>query len=310
MKKSTISVIVTTYKKDEQFCDCLRSLFKQTTNNFEIIIISRSEALDKIIDKIKKPKKINLKYYFTPNRNLSYCRNLGIKYSSSDIVSFTDDDCLPDKNWLMNIKSQFLEYSSIYAVFGRTLPFEPKKNKGLISPCTFNKATIKFIDEPCRHWEEIGYGNNMAFRKRIFNKIGLFKEWLGNGSPGLSCEDGELAFRMLKKKFKILYSPNVIVYHNKWLNPNSKEWNRQTGYYKTGKLATYFYYSLNGDPIAKQIVMEHIGPIKKRFLYKLRNGIIKLSFGDIINSCKEIKYEIIGIYCGFWFNFCERLKLC
>ena len=145
--------------------------------------------------------------------------NTGIKAARGNICAFTDDDCIPDTKWLENIVHIFRTNPMISGVFGKTLPYRPNLHPNLICPCTFNKPQKRIITKPHRHWEDIGFGNNMAFKKATLEKIGLFKTWLGPGSVGSNCEDGELAQRALIRGYSIGYNPHMIVYHNKWLTP-------------------------------------------------------------------------------------------
>jgi GT2 family glycosyltransferase len=58
----------------------------------------------------------------------------------------------------------------------------------------------------------IGAGANMAFRKEVFDEVGLFDIRLGAGASGCS-EDSEMWYRILLKGHEILYTPRTIVYH-------------------------------------------------------------------------------------------------
>ena len=46
--------------------------------------------------------------------------------------------------------------------------------------------------------------------------IGYFDERLGSGSEFKSAMDGDIIYRILKAKGKVIYSPDIIVYHNAW----------------------------------------------------------------------------------------------
>ncbi len=59
----------------------------------------------------------------------------------------------------------------------------------------------------------IGAGANMAFRREVFSRIGLFDERLGAGASGCS-EDSEFWYRMLAAGMSIAYEPRAVVWHS------------------------------------------------------------------------------------------------
>jgi GT2 family glycosyltransferase len=52
----------------------------------------------------------------------------------------------------------------------------------------------------------------MAFRKSIFNDVGLFDDRLGAGASGCS-EDSEIWYRILTNGGTIRYNPRAVIYH-------------------------------------------------------------------------------------------------
>jgi GT2 family glycosyltransferase len=58
----------------------------------------------------------------------------------------------------------------------------------------------------------IGAGANMAFRREVFSRIGVFDERLGAGAAGCS-EDSEFWYRMLAAGMAIRYEPRAVIWH-------------------------------------------------------------------------------------------------
>ena len=92
----------------------------------------------------------------------------------------------------------------------------------------------------------------MAIKAKVFQKEGLFKEWLGPGSIGSNAEDAEMINRCLIKGYKIGYDPLMIVSHDKWLN--REQMIRQDWSYDCGGMACYGWFALSGFKFAKQII--------------------------------------------------------
>jgi GT2 family glycosyltransferase len=58
----------------------------------------------------------------------------------------------------------------------------------------------------------LGAGANMAVRRDVFARVGLFDERLGAGAAGCS-EDSELWYRVLAEGWSCVYEPAAVVYH-------------------------------------------------------------------------------------------------
>lgn len=89
------TVVVVTYKRNQQLLECLASLARQSYKNFETIVIDngKNEAVHAGLSKYNV-RHILLK----KNYGLSIGRNIGIEYARSDIVIFLDDDALAGPN--------------------------------------------------------------------------------------------------------------------------------------------------------------------------------------------------------------------
>jgi GT2 family glycosyltransferase len=63
----------------------------------------------------------------------------------------------------------------------------------------------------CPVWE-IGAGANMAFRRELFENVGLFDERLDVGAAGRSG-DSEFWHRVLTRRGVCRYQPSAVAYH-------------------------------------------------------------------------------------------------
>lgn len=282
-----ISLIIVSKDRPEQLIKCLRSLKKSSFKNFELIIVDQSkgeeqnDSFKQILKNFNHPKFIHSK-----QTGKSRGLNQAIDISSAPILAFTDDDCLADKKWLQTIFESFKKDKKITGLFGRTIPYQAKKHNHLICPSTFNQKELRLIDSPRKHWEEIGFGNNMAFRKNFFTKFGKFKEWLGPGSIGSNAEDAEIAQKALINKQIILFNPDAVVSHNKWLNKEQDK--KQMLSYICGEMACYGYLALNGHQIGKEIISNNL---KRNLLESKRiiKSILKFEFKSLEDAHQFIR---------------------
>ena len=282
--KFTISVIVVSKNREKKLLSCIESIIRNTREPDEIIVVNQGRKINFSVNKRQKIRIINQQA-----SNLSIGRNIGILESKSDILCFTDDDCLVKEDWIEKIIDSFNSYPECVGVFGQVFPYESQLNKDDSCPCTFTKAKKTLIDEPCPHMESIGYGNNMSFKKKIFNKEGSFKTWLSVGSIGKSAEDAELSLRLLINKNKLLFNPKVVVFHNRWLNYEQER--KQNLSYFCGEAACYGYFAFQGHDFALSVVRESL---KKSF-----NKIGKRA--DLFYQISAVYYKLFGLGIGLLF---------
>ena len=160
------------------------------------------------------------RYLFEPHQGKSYALNTGIREARGDILAFLDDDLTVEPTWLQNLTAD-LHDGEWVGTAGRTLlaqSFSPPRWLGLNGPYSLGgvlAALFDLGDEPCR-LSQAPYGANMAFRKQMFEKYGLFRTDLGP-SPNREIprpnEDTELGRRLLAAGERLRYEPSAIAYH-------------------------------------------------------------------------------------------------
>ena len=256
---------------------------------------------------IKKLRNKKLKYFHIESSGLSIARNFGIKKARSNIVVFTDDDCVVTKNWLKNISYLYIRNKNIIGIFGKILPYKKNLHFGETCPCIFLNKKEKILGNPTTHFNNIGFGNNMSFKKEIFEKIGYFKKWLGIGSTGMSGEDAEFALRCLINGYKLMYSPKAVVYHNRWLN--SKELKKQNNFYRGGETACYSYFWFKKYDFAKSVVKKNFSDSWRKFKHLLYK-IIKFEKGTFSfarDSWVEFYYRLRGFMLAIYYFIYEQI---
>jgi GT2 family glycosyltransferase len=113
-------------------------------------------------------------------------------------------------------------------------------------------------------------GCNVAFARRVIESVGYFDPDLGPGSDHqLVAEDVDFIYRVSKQGFKIVYSPEVLVYHNHGRSVDSQSVCRN---YVRGRGAFYCKHALKKDvAVMKMAYWEALGATK-RFLQKVLSG--------------------------------------
>lgn len=99
-----VSVVIPTYRRPDLLLKCIGALRKQhlPLNEFEIIVVSDGpdEATASALSNWNE-KPANLRYVPMPaKKGPAAARNYGWQHAQANFIAFTDDDTLPDANWL------------------------------------------------------------------------------------------------------------------------------------------------------------------------------------------------------------------
>lgn len=249
-KTPKISVVIATKNRPNKLRSCLRSILDNDFDRFEIIVVDQSNFTNSLNSLNKK----KIRYYNQNRSGKSIALNFGVNKASGDIIAFTDDDCIVAKDWLQNIYESLSKNNIVVGAFGNVFPYKPGIHRGKICPSTFKKPN-SIIKRPGKHWLKIGFGNNMAFKKEVFDEGYRFREWLGPGSIGKAAVDAEFVLRLLvenRGKYFIYHNSGMKVFHDRWLS--RKESRDAELAYDLGELACYGYFYFSGERFAKSIV--------------------------------------------------------
>lgn len=301
-----ISVLVATKNKPGALIQLIRSLLVQRYP-FELLVADQSDVPQNTIYQ-QFQKYSNVRFFSLRTSGKSVALNTIIPYAKSDILAFTDDDCVVHKNWLSEIRAVFTHNPTVDFVLGSTLPYQPYRHTSMTCPRATAKQHQLNITQPNFRFGSVGSGCNMAIRHTSFAKVGLFKPWLGPGSIGKNYEDAELVYRILLSARHGLYTPHVRVYHNKWLTP--KETRITNLSYTRGEMACYGYFSCQGYAFAKRLTKKTV----RSSFYRLKTSLSLLihfnwsrkTFGGLYWSLLMLWHQTIGFAIGWYFSIITR----
>lgn len=215
-----VSTIVSTYS-DNRYYDLIElmdALRKQINEYNEIIIIidANQHLYTTIKNHALKYGNSNIKVIFNPeNKGLSHSRNIGIHHSNGDILAFIDDDAIPCPDWTNEIIKTFLKDDKIGAVTGDVIPVWEDNNMSWFPKELHWMISCSYTLTPKKEKEiERGFGTNMAFRRKVFQRVGEFNTKLGiNGKNWVGGEDTDMFLRVKDNGTKIIFNPDIKVYH-------------------------------------------------------------------------------------------------
>lgn len=218
-----VTVVICTYNRCECLARALESIAAQVLPDsvrWEVLVIDNNSTdhTRDVVGEFSKRFPGRFRCVVEPQQGLSFARNTGVRESRGTMLAFTDDDVIVEPTWLQNLTAP-METAKCGGVGGRTLiagAFSPPKWMKLDGEDNLGAPLAALFDyglRPCSlHWPP--YGANMAFRKEMFEKYGLFRVDLGI-SPGnrIPNEDTEFGRRLMAAGEQLVYAPSAVVYH-------------------------------------------------------------------------------------------------
>jgi glycosyltransferase involved in cell wall biosynthesis len=108
------TVVVPSYDRPRQLDQLMNCLEQQTERDFEVVVVDQSPER---WPGERMRRSFPLTYVYTEVRGAVRARNTGADYARGSVIAFTDDDCLPDREWLAAARSRF-EHGDIVGIEG------------------------------------------------------------------------------------------------------------------------------------------------------------------------------------------------
>lgn len=214
------SIIVCTYNRAESLRDTLRALRAQKTaagRQWEVIVVDNNsqDHTRAVIEETRQDWPL-LRYAFEEKQGLSHARNHGIAAAQGEVLLFTDDDVLPEPDWLETTLAGMAEYQAD-ACGGYVAPIWETPPPAWLTERFYGFLAIRTErcdDYPILSPSQAPFGANMVVKKCVFDQVGLFDTSRGRkGKVLASGEDGELFERILGAGFKAVFLGKSRVHH-------------------------------------------------------------------------------------------------
>lgn len=222
------SVIVCTYNRAHNLPRCLGALAGLRGVGhiaWEVLVVDNNSSDDTpgMVRRLTGELPIEIRYTHEPQQGLNYARNRGIRESRGRFFAYVDDDIAVSPDWLAALYENFAA-NDADAVGGRihldpavVLPkwIQDDETKGFL-------GFQDYGDEPFRMdgKRRYPYGGNMAFNRRVVDRIGYFNPLLGRKGEGRKRSE---LFKGAETDYfhrlsdageaRIFYEPRAIVYH-------------------------------------------------------------------------------------------------
>jgi glycosyltransferase involved in cell wall biosynthesis len=231
-----VSVVLSTYNRADRLPAALDALLGQAGNvAYEVIVVDNNstDATRTVVERAAARSDGRLRYVFEPRQGLSYGRNAGIAVARGAIIAFSDDDVRVAPDWIARLTRTFDAHPDIEYVGGRVLPHWLATPPAWLTDAHWAPLALQdYGDQPIVSGRERAVclvGANLAFRRQVFDLVGVFTPSLGRVKDGIgSTEDHDMQLRAWKAGMRGLYDPALRAeadvtpdrltrnYHRRW----------------------------------------------------------------------------------------------
>jgi len=218
--RQSVSVVITTYNRDDLLAETLVSLADQTVPLQEIVVVDDggSGSAKAVVEGFGT----SFRYFWQPNGGMQSARNLGIEKSTGDWIAFLDDDDLWEKD-RHALLMQLMSTNQVDLIFGDFRKFDAD---GLVETGVFEEITRQSpgffagISQPHdANFSIIGsfpttrlfpvnpfWPSALVIRRDLQQRVGLSDVALRNQK----AEDFDYTFRAIKAgQLGLLWKPSV-----------------------------------------------------------------------------------------------------
>jgi glycosyltransferase involved in cell wall biosynthesis len=233
-KSPIFSIIIPTYNRPNELSRCLNSIERLhfSRERFEVIVVDDGSTIQ-LQEMIHFTQyHFAIKVFRQSNAGPAAARNLGAQQAIGDFLIFIDDDCLTIPGWLSKIEARLKQHPT-NVVGGKTM--------NALRHNPFAIASQMIIDAAYEYYNAFSENaafftsNNMTIPSALFRSIGGFK------STFRTSEDREFCDHWLSKGYKMIYAPEIILYHLNRLTLKSyliQHFNYGRGAYRFHKMHT------------------------------------------------------------------------
>lgn len=232
MSGPTATVVVPTFDRPDRLTQCLEGLcaLHADRHSFEVLVVDDGSTLDLKPTLQRYRQRLELQLIRQQNAGPAAARNTGARHASGDVVAFTDDDCVPDPDWLSELlHCHQKEVTAI--VGGRTI--------NALRDNLFAEASQDLVAYLYDYYAGVSgsaaffTSNNMMVGREMFLALGGFSTRFRLAAG----EDRELCDRWLAHGHTLHYAERAVIRHHHGLDLR-RFWRQHRNY---GRGAYHFH---------------------------------------------------------------------
>lgn len=261
-----LSVIICTYNREKYIYNVLRSIAENhyPKDGYEVVLVDNN-CTDNTLAECGRFQDDFPDVRFTicheAQQGLSHARNCGIRESKGDILVYVDDDAEVNDRYLETYAAFFERNPEAMAAGGPIIPRYETAEPEWFSHYTRMLVTGNlYLGDSEREFPKGAFpgGGNVAYRRSVFDKVGLFNVELGRkGNSLIGAEEKDLFDKMTGLGMKFYYLPTAILYH---IIPERKltdDYFKRLSY-SIGQSERYRTKSISGKKYCKRLFQEAV----------------------------------------------------
>lgn len=274
-----VSVVINTYNRMHTLPTTLSSLRGLRYPDLEVVVVD-GPSTDGTLDYLEREWRGKVKICRCAEANLSKSRNVGIQNASGDIVCFTDDDAVPEPDWLDEIVKGYTD-PEVGAVGGWVrnhtgVDYQTKyiiSSRDSTSEVLVEDAAKVPAAQPNAETFPGMIGVNSSFRRSALVAVGGFDE-----TYAYFLDETDVLVRMVDAGFKVACNPEAEVHH-KYAPSHIRAENGSAKSWLQIMTSTAYYMVRNAAPTTSIVsVMEKAFQqglqMRTHTDWYLRNGIV------------------------------------
>jgi GT2 family glycosyltransferase len=201
------SIVVPTYNRPKRLAGFLASLtlLNYDRDAFEVVLIDDGSEVDLEPVAAAYRERLNVVFLRQSHGGVARGRHSGAVAARGKYLAFTDDDCMPDPEWL-RLLQQALEDTPGCAAGGYTANALASNPYSAASQALISYLYDRFNADPRK--AVFFTGNNMAMPRELYERIGgLDVTWPMCG------EDRDFCARWRQEGRPMVYVPQAVVRH-------------------------------------------------------------------------------------------------
>jgi GT2 family glycosyltransferase len=239
MKCIKAAVVIPFYKNRELLLATLKGLSQQDipASVFEVIIVDDGETdpgLESII--LEHYSNFNMRYLsYSDNRGSAYARNYGWRRTDAEVVIFLDGDQVVQADFIRQHIHFFEQVPANTSILQMGFRNEIDQAHAFEDALSQRETSVdaryslqEIYSENMQNLKggwHLCFSHNLSVKRAVLEAAGGFDEEI---FQGWGLEDSEFAYNLYKQGVKIVYNPNVLVYHIS----HPLNWNSNEGYRK------------------------------------------------------------------------------
>lgn len=208
-----VSILICTRDRPEKLRRALEAIGQLSVPvgvDFEVLVMENGSGHDVTASACRDLLSVltgRLRGFHLPFAGKSRAANAGFRLSRGDIIAFLDDDIVPRKDWLAVICQHFSEDAGLGVMTGRVELLDEQD-----LPVGIRRSNQRIVLQDLADLYLL-IGCNLAIRRGVVERIGLFDANLGPGSRAGFHEDHDFFYRAWRAGEKVVYEPSLFVYH-------------------------------------------------------------------------------------------------